>query len=183
MSEAEVDSAVGAFSDLVKSAWSSPFIARMRNLGILGGYPDGTVKPDNTINRAELAKIAAKAFGLANASENFSDVPDDAWYAPFVGALRSAGASWTTTTNYRPAEDVTRGEALWVLLKAAGVDLDGVTVEKLFPDVSTRHRFAAAITFAAENGIVSGYENGNFGPGDTLTRGQVAKIVALIKDL
>jgi hypothetical protein len=97
--------------------------------------------------------------------------------------LQSAGAAWTTTANYQPGGDVTRGEALWTLLTAAGVDLDGVTVTKIFPDVSTRHRFAAAITYASQNGIVSGYDNGNFGPGDTLTRGQVAKIVSLIKDL
>ncbi|MFH0776144.1 MAG: S-layer homology domain-containing protein [Patescibacteria group bacterium] len=183
VTESEVDSAVSAFKDLVKDNWVAPFIARMKKLEILAGYPDGSVKPDNKINRAELAKIAVKAFGLANATETFADVPDDAWYAPFVGALQAAGAAWTTGTNYQPEANVTRGEAVWVLLKAAGVDLANTTVEKLFPDVSTKHRFAAAITYAAQNGIVSGYDNGNFGPGDTLTRGQVAKIVALIKDL
>lgn len=183
VSEDEVDSTVSKFSDLLKDAWFAPFIARMRNLGILDGYPDGSVKPDNTINRAELAKIAAKAFGLANATETYTDVPDDAWYAPFVGALQVAGASWTTTAIYHPEVNVTRGEAIWVLLKASGVDLSKVTSEKLFPDVSTGHRFAAAITYAAKNGTISGYDNGKFGPGDTLTRGQVAKIVTLIKKL
>ncbi|MFA6458398.1 MAG: S-layer homology domain-containing protein [Patescibacteria group bacterium] len=183
VSEAEVDSAVGKFSDLQKDNWTAPFIARMRNLGILDGYPDGSVKPDNTINRAELAKIAAKAFGLANATETYTDVADDAWYAPFVGALQVAGASWTTSSLYHPEVNVTRGEAVWVLLKASGVDLSKVTSEKLFPDVTTGHRFAAAITYASKNGVVNGYDNGNFGPGDTLTRGQVAKIVTLIKKL
>jgi hypothetical protein len=183
VSESEVDSAVGSFSDLLKDAWHAPFIARMKNLAILAGYPDGTVQPDRTINRAELAKIATKASNLSTGGERFVDVPGDSWFAPFVGALQSAGAAWTTTANYQPGGDVTRGEALWTLLTAAGVDLDGVTVTKIFPDVSTRHRFAAAITYASQNGIVSGYDNGNFGPGDTLTRGQVAKIVSLIKDL
>jgi hypothetical protein len=183
VSESEVDSAVGAFRDLKKSAWHAPFIARMKKLAVLAGYPDGSVKPDKTINRAELAKIAAKAFDLTSATESFSDVANDAWFAPFVGALQSAGAAWTTTANYQPSGDVTRGEALQTLLIAAGVSLDNVTVAKLFPDVSTRHRFAAAITYASQNGVVSGYDNGNFGPGDTLTRGQVAKIVSLVKDL
>ena len=183
VTETQVNSAVAAFSDLVKSAWHSTFIARMRDMDILAGYPDGTVRPDVTINRAELAKIAAKAFGLPTYTESFTDVPDDAWYAPFVGALQKVGAAWTPTTNYQPAADVSRGEALWVLLTAAGVNLDGITIQKLFPDVNTKHRYAAAITYAAQNGIVSGYDNGNFGPGDTLTRAQVAKIVTLIKDM
>ncbi|MFH0776333.1 MAG: S-layer homology domain-containing protein [Patescibacteria group bacterium] len=183
VSESEVDSAVRTFRDLKKDAWYAPFVARMRNLAVLGGYPDGSIKPDNTINRAELAKIAAKAFGLANATETFGDVPDDAWYAPFVGALQQAGAAWTTGANYQPEASVTRGEAVWVLFKAAGIDLTNITVEKLFPDVNARYRYALAITYAAQNGIVNGYDNGNFGPNDTLTRGQVAKIVSLIKDL
>jgi len=78
---------------------------------------------------------------------------------------------------------VTRGEALWTLLTAAGINLDDIKVSNIFPDVSPRHRFATMITFASEHGIISGYDNGNFGPDDTLTRGQVAKIVTLIKDL
>ena len=177
MTESEVDSAVNTFRDLKKDAWHAPFIACMRKMAVLSGYPDGTIQPDCTLNRAELAKIAAKAFNLSATTENFTDVPASSWYAPFVGALQSAGAAWTARSDYRPAEGVTRGEALWVLLTAAGVDLDNITVEKLFPDVNTKHRFAAAITYAAQSGIVNGYDNGNFGPGDTLTRGQVAKIV------
>jgi len=183
VTQAEIDETVSTFSDLIESAWHTPFITRMKKLGILAGYPDGTVKPDRTINRAELAKIAAKAFNLSNATETFTDVPNDSWYAPFVGALQQAGASWTTGSEYKPDEGVTRGEAIWVLLKAAGIDLDNVTVSKLFPDVNTKHRYAAAIVHAYNAGIINGYENGNFGPGDTLTRAQVAKIVTLIKDM
>ena len=183
VTESEVDSAVGAFSDLAKDAWHAPFITRMRNRAVLAGYPDGTVRPDTTINRAELAKIAAKAFGLSSAAETFSDVPASAWYAPFVGALQNIGAAWTTSSEYSPADGVTRGEAVWALLTAAGVDLDGVSFEGLFPDVGSQHRYAAAITFAAQNGIINGYDDGNFGPDDTLTRGQVAKIATLIGDL
>lgn len=183
VSETEVDSTVSSFSDIDKESWHAPFIARLHKLSVLDGYPDGTIKPDNTINRAEIAKIATKSFDLTEAAETFSDVPDNAWYAPFIGALQSIGAVWTTTTNYRPAESVTRGEALWTLLTATGIDLTTITPEKLFPDVNTHHRFAPAITYAAQNEVISGYENGNFGPGDTLTRAQVAKIVTLIKGL
>ena len=43
-----------------------------------------------------------------------------------------------------------------------------------FPDVTRATRTADAIEWAAENGIVNGYANGNFGPYDPILRGQAA---------
>ncbi|MDD3067216.1 MAG: S-layer homology domain-containing protein [Candidatus Gracilibacteria bacterium] len=181
VSESEVDTTVSAFSDLQKDSWNAPFIARMKKQNILSGYADGSVKPDNTINRAELAKIASLAFNLTSSKAvGLSDIPEAAWFNSFIGALQAAGASYTTGVTYDPAAGVSRAEALWVLLKAAGIDVGGTPTEKLFPDVNRNHKYAAAITYAAQHGIVSGYDNGNFGPTDTLTRAQVAKIVTLI---
>jgi len=182
-SETDVDSAVSSFSDLTKGAWHAPFISRMKKLGVITGYLDGTVQPNRVINRAELAKIATKVFKLTTvATGSFTDVSSSDWFTPFVGALEKVGATWTSAENYRPSENVSRGEALWVLLRAAGIDVNGVPTEKMFPDVNRKHRFAAAITYAASKGIVNGYENGNFGPGDAFTRAQIAKVATLIFD-
>lgn len=180
----ELTNAVSGYPDLASSHWSAGFLARLTKDAILSGYPDGTVQPDRTINRAELAKIATNSFSLSTAVEvgDFADVAASDWFQPFVRALKAAGASWTAQENYRPAEDVTRGEALWVLLTAAGIDIGEAPTENPFPDVNRRHVYATAIAYASGNGIVNGYDNGNFGPGDTLTRAQVAKIVVLIKN-
>jgi hypothetical protein len=178
----ELTNAIARYSDIDSSHWSAGFLSRLTRDSILAGYPDGTVKPDTTINRAELAKIATLAFDLTTATETFTDVTSADWFAPYVGALQVAGASYTSTSRYYPAVGVSRAEAVWVLLRAAGVtSIDAVPATKLFPDVNTNHPYAGAITYAANNGIISGYENGNFGPADTLTRAQVAKIVVLIK--
>ena len=180
VSSEEVDAAASAFKDMDKNSWNAPFIARMKKQNILSGYADGSVKPDNTINRAELAKIATLAFNLTSSKAvGLSDIPETAWFNSFIGSLQKVGASYATGGVYDPAAGVSRAEALWVLLKAAGIDLSTAT-EKLFPDVNRNHKYAAAITYAAKHGIVSGYENGNFGPTNTLTRAQVAKIVTLI---
>jgi hypothetical protein len=42
----------------------------------------------------------------------------------------------------------------------------------LFPDVSEDEAYAEAVAWAVENGIVTGYDDGTFKPGDTVTRGQ-----------
>jgi hypothetical protein len=46
-----------------------------------------------------------------------------------------------------------------------------------FPDVPTSHPYYTAITDLASRGIIGGYGNGNFGPSDTVTRQQFAKMI------
>ncbi|MCF7846276.1 MAG: S-layer homology domain-containing protein [Candidatus Peribacteraceae bacterium] len=178
----QLESAVTKYSDLELSHWSAGFMARLNADEIIDGYPNGTIQPDTTINRAELAKIAANSFGLSAdlTAAGFTDVPSSAWFSPFVRALQDADAVWTTSSKYYPAAGVARGEAVWTLLTAAGVEIPAVT-EKSFPDVSTSHPYAAAIAWAKDNGILNGYDDGTFGINDTLTRAQVAKIVVLLK--
>ena len=48
-----------------------------------------------------------------------------------------------------------------------------------FPDVPASHPYYTAITDLASRGIINGYGNGNFGPGDPVTRQQFAKMVVL----
>jgi hypothetical protein len=178
----ELNSGVARYSDIRAAHWAAGFLSRLTRDSVLAGYPDGTVRPDTTINRAELAKIATLAFDLTTATETFTDVNSSDWFAPYIGALQHAGASYSNMSRYYPAMGVSRAEAVWVLLSAAGVtSINTPPTTKLFPDVATSNLYAGAITYAANNGIISGYENGNFGPTDTLTRAQVAKIVVLIE--
>ena len=48
-----------------------------------------------------------------------------------------------------------------------------------FPDVPTTYPYYAAITDLASRNIIGGYTNGNFGPGDSVTRQQFAKMAVL----
>jgi hypothetical protein len=48
-----------------------------------------------------------------------------------------------------------------------------------FPDVPSGHPYYAAITELASRGIIGGYDNGNFGPGDNVRRQQFAKMIVL----
>ncbi len=46
-----------------------------------------------------------------------------------------------------------------------------------FPDVATTHPYYTAISGMAARGIIGGYTNGNFGPGDLVIRQQFAKMI------
>lgn len=54
---------------------------------------------------------------------------------------------------------------------------------KSFPDVGKSLPSCDAIQFLTGAGIISGYKDGNFGPGDTLKRGQATKILVLWKEV
>jgi len=48
---------------------------------------------------------------------------------------------------------------------------------KIFSDVPQNAYYAKAVQNLSDAGIMTGYSNGNFGPNDNMTRGQVATII------
>lgn len=54
---------------------------------------------------------------------------------------------------------------------------DTKDLEYIYKDVTTESPFAEAIVWAKEKGYLKGYEDGRFGPGDSLTRGQFTEVL------
>ena len=82
--------------------------------------------------------------------------------------------SGMSAQEFGPDGQVTRGQVVTILWRLAG----SPTVSgKAFPDVSASAWYADAVAWASANGVVSGYENGGFGPGDPVTREQLAAIL------
>lgn len=107
----------------------------------------------------------------ASVSAGFSDVPDSAWYAEAAGwglanGIFDAGVFSPQMSMYRPMV----AEALY---RAAGSPAVGMAAS--FPDVP-EGRYTAPTAWAAEQGLMSGYANGNFGLNDPVTREQMAAI-------
>lgn len=70
---------------------------------------------------------------------------------------------------------LTRAELVTVLYETEGKpDVDFIME---YADVATDAEYAKAVCWASGEGIVSGYENGNFGPGDSVTKEQLAVIL------
>ena len=63
----------GTLTD-ISGHWAENNIRELVALGAIGGYPDGTFKPDNNITRAEFVTILVKAFALrAKTGHVFAD--------------------------------------------------------------------------------------------------------------
>lgn len=78
--------------------------------------------------------------------------------------------------TFRPARTVTRGEFVSFLGRAAGVE--NVCQKAPFPDVPADKYCAAYVRWAADNGIVAGFNKDEFRPDALITREQIAKIMA-----
>lgn len=86
-----------AFSDVAEDASYLEAVTMLTKLGIINGYEDGTFLPDNTITRAEAAKVLVcaldaedSAIGMAD-QELFTDVPASHWAAGYVNYAANYG--------------------------------------------------------------------------------------------
>ncbi len=107
----------------------------LRTAGVISGYPDGTFRPRDTINRAEFIKIvfAGKGGNAPSTTNCFTDVPADAWYAPYVCAAKNRKVvNGYRDGSFRPEEPVNTAEALKMLLLAYGRDLSDDTGEQWY---------------------------------------------------
>lgn len=80
------------------------------------------------------------------------------------------------TFSFRPEEKVTRAQAAKMIIESIG-EKQAVVTKQIFNDIPVNHWGAGYIHRAYELGIFKGYENGKFGPNDTLKRSQMAKVI------
>ena len=78
--------------------------------------------------------------------------------------------------NYAPDRNMTRAEFAAIMIRALG--LEAGTGASGFADVASTDWCCGYIKTAAAYGIIKGYDNGNFGPNDTITREQLMAMIA-----
>lgn len=113
------------FSDVDSQNAYSAAIQALVGKGIINGYEDGTFKPDNTITRAEFAKmlILALSDGVTYTvtTDRFPDLAKDHWANVYINAAVSLGAiNGYDDGTFRPENPVTYGEAVKMLVCAMG---------------------------------------------------------------
>ncbi|MCK9217224.1 MAG: S-layer homology domain-containing protein [Firmicutes bacterium] len=115
----------------------------------------------------------------ANAGTSFPDVDDDAEYAWAVELTKNMGLfKGDENGNFNPYSGITRAEFATVVCRMmVGEFVDTHSSRIGFSDVPPTHWAFKYITWAYENGIVSGYGNDVFGPNDPVTYEQAIKML------
>jgi hypothetical protein len=141
-------------------AADSPYMEQLRYMyehNIMKGYEDGTFRPDKAVNRAELLKIIIVAQGepknLNEHKKCFTDVNEE-WFAPYGCYAKWKG--WVKgygDGGFHPSNDVTRAEALKMMLEAYGIELESAPMEGSdFTDLNPEDWFAPYVWTAEKHG-------------------------------
>ena len=144
------------------------------------GYPDGTVKPERQITRAEVATIFYRLLqdeareNVWSRTNSYSDVASGAWYNSAVSTLTNAGIlTGYEDGTFRPNAPITRAE--FATIAARFYHAPEVTGDA-FPDISGSWA-RVYINRAAALGLVRGYPDGTFRPNTEITRAEVMEII------
>jgi len=114
--------------------------------------------------------------GVFPAYAAFRDVPTTAHYYTAVSDLTSKNIiSGFPDGSYRPDQPLTRAQMAKLISLAKELPLTSAAANSmLFSDVPSDHWAAAYIRASAASGIVKGYPEGIFKPGNQITRGELA---------
>ncbi|WP_128104189.1 Ig-like domain-containing protein [Paenibacillus sp. DCT19] len=148
------------------------------------GYPDGNVKPEKLITRAEIAAIFARTLKLQDEVRHvklFDDVTTDYWGAEYIEAVanREIFKGYADHT-FKPDQPITRAELATAIARYLGVAkelrIDPILRISSFTDIE-KNWAEQSIEEVFRFGIVSGYKDGSFQPGGQLTREEAVKMI------
>ncbi len=150
------------FTDIPADHPNAVALSYLKSNKIMNGYPDGSFGPDKPINRAELMKTIMLVVGMPeNAGQKtgcFNDVGDE-WFSQYVCAAKNQGwVSGYGDGSFGPGNNVTRVEALKMMVAAGGMDLVR-TPFGAFASLSPDLWYAKYVWTAEKNGLMQEWQN------------------------
>jgi len=175
------------YQDILKTDDNYVAISYLNQAGIVSGYPDGTFKPDNPINRAEVLKMILKGAGIdvsgVTGEITFPDVKTEDWFASYVMKAKALLIIKGNDVDgtFAPARQVNKAEFLKMLLMANNIKLDAMQVtEDVSPDVPKDAWFAPFMSYALKAGIISTNDKGLLEPSKPLTRAESVETLYML---
>lgn len=147
----------------------------------MDGTGDGSFNPDGFVTRAQMCQLIYNLMTeKPQVTREFSDVSDDAWYYESVNALYSAELvnGKYSDAEFCPNDLISRGETVELICRFYP-DNGGASD---FSDVGEGSEFYTAISNAAENGWISGFDDGTFRPENPITRAELAAVMNRVLD-
>lgn len=174
------------FSDLSGYGWAAAAVDFLYENQVVSGTGNGRYAPGQPITRAEFLVMLDRAFAFpATESKSFPDVPDTAYYAQSVRRGYALGVvSGYPDGTFRPNEVITRESAATMLyraMQASGWSLSSAGESAMYGYSDWRSVSAYAVTPMAtlvQNGLLTGDGQGKLLPTKTMTRAEMAVLLA-----
>lgn len=167
--------------------WAEATVVKLAGMGVIGGYEDGTFRPNNKITRSEIASILVRALNLQAADESalaFADggaIPE--WARGAVAAAVENGLvkgyPVPGGVEFRANNPITRAELAAILSRVLEDRLGEITGQQVqFADAAKIPAWAkGAVNTAAAAGVVGGYQDGTFRAQNNVTRAEAASMI------
>lgn len=115
-------------------------------------------------------------FAVAFVHKTFDDMDQFEWAKKPIQVLASKGiVKGTSETTFTPEKNITRAEYIVMLVRAFGLT---AKVDGNFNDVKSTDYYYQAVGIAKKLGIVTGTDNNNFNPGESITRQDLMVLTA-----
>ncbi len=169
-----------------KGHWAEEAINILAEKGVIAGYPDGLVHPDNIITRAEFAALIARTMELPkptdkNITIHFADIAGH-WSESDVEALIIAGIiqKGDFSNKFLPNEPITRMKMIRMLVRAMGKENHNPSCPCMlgFLDESQLSKEQKAYICTGKHyHIIDGYPDGTVRPDKNATRGEAFEML------
>lgn len=185
ISSLPLSAAASAYSDVPDDAWYLSHVEHLSSMNILGGTGGGKFSPKRNITRAEFTAMLAKTVlteaeiaqykGIAS----FNDVSTGEWFAPYIRwAYENGIVAGYEGNRFKPNQVVSRQEMAKMIVNFAdkmGYNFQNTTSADSFKDQSAIADWAlSSVQKCQTSGIIQGYKDGSFGPGNSTIRSEAA---------
>lgn len=166
------------FYDLPRdNSEKSQAVYKLADAGIVGGYENGTFRPDNQLTRAELCKIVNLIFDFSTPHTiNFADIKNTDWFYGHVLIAKQAGyINGFEDNTFRGNNKLTREQTCAIISRI-------VKLELASSDITINDNVSAwaesDVLKVISNGIMPLEENGNFRATENITRAELCMALA-----
>lgn len=174
-----VPALAASLSDITSSQ-NKTAIEYLNEKGVIGGYSDGTFRPLNTVNRAELLKILVGGKGAAPSADTYKNCFPDVtveWFAPFVCYAKEQGwVSGYSDGTFRPSNTVNTAEAIKMVVNAQGYEIPESVATSMYDDVDGTAWYAPYVKAAKDKGILEPI-GGSLGVSSDMKRGGISEVI------
>lgn len=181
------------FVDVPDDAWYKPYVDDLCQRGIIEGKTEITFAPDDTITRAELAKIMATAsqedLATYEGGSPFSDITADSWYAPYVAwAADKQIVNGVGNNRFEPNREIERQELAVMLGRYSRYQgYNALPKVKTMPNFKDSASIAAwakdDIVLLARADLLNGYGDDTLVPAGKTPRREAVKLVSVFLDM
>lgn len=166
----------------ISGHWAENDLNDLADMGILKGNNDMNANPDQPISRAEFIALLVRGLNYGDQPQGgmyFKDVSSEDWYYNVVNVAKEKGITVGNGSGYFfPNSQITREEIVLMLIRALQLNNgQSSSASKNFKDIAGSYPYKTELNLAINSGIINGYEDNTFRPGNNASRAEAAVMI------